>query len=140
MNSTGKPFVSGCKQTSIMSLREICINYVIKGCLKNRFKNFICINRGAGCGGYVYDTGVISIQNFPTGYSDGTDCVWFLEAEQGENVILLKKVIAETNSTKLTNSAYLPIMTVSLRRYWYFNYSQFFMYTFYNRFTTDGTY
>lgn len=71
----------------------------------------------SGCGGYIYDNGLISLPRFLiTGdYSDITDCVWFVETGQEENVIFMRKGTLETKSNPISSITVGKCITLVLQ-------------------------
>jgi hypothetical protein len=65
-----------------------------------------------GCGGYVYDKGVVSSPTSLSDINNLTECIWFVEAEQSDKGIFLKR----NRSTNITTSDGQEqlIMTVSI--------------------------
>ncbi len=65
-----------------------------------------------GCGGYVYEKGVVFSPNNLSDIDNVTECVWFVEAEQGETGIILKR----NHSSNVTGNDEQeePIMAVSI--------------------------
>jgi hypothetical protein len=66
-----------------------------------------------GCGGYVYEKGVVFSPNNLSVNDSITECVWFVEAEQGETGIILKRN-RMANVTAGNDEQDQPIMTVSI--------------------------
>ncbi|XP_046654239.1 uncharacterized protein LOC124345136 isoform X4 [Daphnia pulicaria] len=64
-----------------------------------------------GCGGYVYEKGVVFSPNNLSVNDSKTECVWFVEAEQGETGIILKRN-RMANVTAGNDDQDQPIMTV----------------------------
>jgi hypothetical protein len=65
-----------------------------------------------GCGGYVYDIGVVSSPTSISVINNVTECIWFVEADQSDKGIFLKR----NRSTNITTSDGQEqlIMTVSI--------------------------
>ncbi|XP_046654233.1 uncharacterized protein LOC124345136 isoform X1 [Daphnia pulicaria] len=53
-----------------------------------------------GCGGYVYDIGVVSSPTSLSDINNLTECIWFVEADQSDKGIFLKR----NRSTNITTS------------------------------------
>lgn len=66
-----------------------------------------------GCGGYVYEKGVVFSPNNLSHVDNVTECVWFVEAEQGETGIILKRNRI-TNITAGNDEQDQPIMKVNI--------------------------
>jgi hypothetical protein len=65
-----------------------------------------------GCGGYVYDKVVVSSPTNVSVINNLTECIWFVEADQSDKGIFLKR----NRSTNITTSYEQEqlIMTVSI--------------------------
>jgi hypothetical protein len=63
-----------------------------------------------GCGGYVYDDGVVSSpNNFPI------ECFWFLETAQNNKLLVLKRIPSSENASTSDADHEIPIvMTVRI--------------------------
>nr|CAH0102785.1 unnamed protein product [Daphnia galeata] len=66
-----------------------------------------------GCGGYVYDDGIVSSpNNFPSD-SGAIECFWFLETAQSNKLLVLKRIPSSENaSTSDANRENPIVMTV----------------------------
>jgi hypothetical protein len=64
-----------------------------------------------GCGGYIYDEGVVFSPNNLSDIDNVTECIWFVEAGKNDYVIFLKR---NRNYNVTDNDKQEHLMTVSI--------------------------
>lgn len=88
--------------------------------------NYIISFTHAGCGGYVSGRGKISTPNYSLINSLSGDCLWFIEASQSENTILLQRNYLFSNrrppAVAIISHLAQPPMIASYFFCFYYNY------------------
>jgi hypothetical protein len=68
-----------------------------------------------GCGGYVYDDGIVSSPNNFLSDSGAIECFWFLETAQNNKLLVLKRIPSSENASTSDADHEIPIvMTVRI--------------------------
>lgn len=60
----------------------------------------------AGCGGYIHGDGIVSSPNYVALDSSVSECVWFVESEESDGAILLKKRFDKSNERNTANNEF----------------------------------